>query len=297
MAAAETSPTPATIKAAAERRPVLDGFDRSRSRYAGEAALLAKGKEFAGRGGIERCPYRGIGRGDASVRRRSVGSGLSSARRCIETADRFRPRPADSGATRFARYREPGARDLEESRSRLAKLAPLLAAMQAGQTAENAQRLVAATAAITPFDEEVATPEQKDALAKARGCQNACLVPAAGPGERPDAARNSGDRPGRRRHLSDGEGPARRRIDGAAARLARQRRAAADAVAASDDRLDELVAAADKWRQRNGTADRGDLAALQAITPFDQTRFQDHHRAAWDTLSRAEAIILGPNSA
>ena len=57
---------------------------------------------------------------------------------------------------------------LNESRTRLAKLAPLLATMQAGQTAEMAQRLVAATAAITPFDEAVATPEQKEALAKAR---------------------------------------------------------------------------------------------------------------------------------
>jgi len=46
--------------------------------------------------------------------------------------------------------------------------------------------------------------------------------------------------------------------------------------------------------QRNGPIDRGVLAARQAITPFDQKRFQDRHKAAWDTLSRAEAIIRGP---
>ena len=48
IAAAETSPSPATIKAAADATDRLDGFDRSRSRYAGEAGLLAKGKNFAG---------------------------------------------------------------------------------------------------------------------------------------------------------------------------------------------------------------------------------------------------------
>jgi hypothetical protein len=45
---------------------------------------------------------------------------------------------------------------LNVSRTRLARLAPLLATMPAGQSPEMAQRLVAATAAITPFDETVA---------------------------------------------------------------------------------------------------------------------------------------------
>jgi hypothetical protein len=70
--------------------------------------------------------------------------------------------------------------------------------------------------------------------------------------------------------------------------------AAALAVTASNDRLNDLVAAADKWRRRSGTVDRSAIAARQAITPFDQKRFQDRHRTAWDTLSRAEAIIRGP---
>jgi hypothetical protein len=46
VSAAETSPSSATIKAAAEATDGLDGFDRSRTRYAGEAALLTEGKEF-----------------------------------------------------------------------------------------------------------------------------------------------------------------------------------------------------------------------------------------------------------
>ena len=54
------------------------------------------------------------------------------------------------------------------------------------------------------------------------------------------------------------------------------------------------MTAGDKWRQRNGTVDRSALAARRAITPFDQKRFQDRHKAAWETLARAEAIIRGP---
>jgi hypothetical protein len=71
-------------------------------------------------------------------------------------------------------------------------------------------------------------------------------------------------------------------------------RAAADAMAASDDRLGALLVAAERWRQPNGARDRGILTAMNAISPFDQARFQDQHRAAWETATRATAIILGP---
>lgn len=184
---------------------------------------------------------------------------------------------------------------MNESRTRLARLAPLLAATQAGQNAEMGQRLVAATAAITPFDEAVATPEQKEALAKARTSVKTLAwsllqdrVNILAQGETPQAYEALAavyqlvkDTP-----AAELTGPQRVLLGKGAA--------AAIAVSASDDRLNALSASADKWRQRNGTIDRGALAARQAITPFDRKRFQDRHQAAWDTLSRAEAIIRGP---
>jgi hypothetical protein len=165
----------------------------------------------------------------------------------------------------------------------------------AGQNAEMGQRLVAATAAITPFDETVATPEQKEALAKARISVKTLAwallqdrVNILAQGETPQADEAVAavyqlvkDRPG-----TEVTGPQRALLAKGAA--------AAVAVSASDDRLNALSGAADKWRQRNGTVDRGVLAARQAITPYDRKRFQDRHQAAWDTLSRAEAIIRGP---
>jgi hypothetical protein len=77
------------------------------------------------------------------------------------------------------------------------------------------------------------------------------------------------------------------------AALARGRQAA-DALSASDDRLGALLAAAELWRGRSGAGGRGILTAMNAITSFDQARFQDQHKAAWETAARASAIILGP---
>ena len=149
---------------------------------------------------------------------------------------------------------------MNESRTRLAKLAPLLATMQAGQTAEMAQRLVAATAAITPFDEAVATPEQKEALAKARPAVKTLAwalmqerVNILAQGETPQAAEAVAGVYQLVKDMPAAELTAPQR--GLLAKGA----AAAVAVAASNDRLNALVAAADKWRRRSGPVDRSAL--------------------------------------
>ena len=185
--------------------------------------------------------------------------------------------------------------NLNESRGRLAKLGPLLAAVQPGQAPELAQRLVAATAGITPFDETIAMPEQKETLAKARTEVKTLAwallqdrVSALARGETPEADEAVAS------VYQLVKGTPTTELTGAQRALLGKGAAAAIAVSASNDRLDALAAAADKWRQRNGTIDRGVLSARQAITPFDQKRFQDRHRAAWETLARAEAILRGP---
>jgi hypothetical protein len=67
--------------------------------------------------------------------------------------------------------------------------------------------------------------------------------------------------------------------------------AAADAVAASNDGLGALLVAAEQGRQRNGAGDREILTAMDAVTPFDQARFQDQHRAAWAGSSSRKGDI------
>jgi hypothetical protein len=295
IAAAETSPSPATIKAAADATALLDGFDRSRSRYAGEAGLLVKGKEFAGLVASSDAhiaalvAVTGVLAGDQSG---ATYLRLADVMRQLSDFDRGRLTPGqrsslDAGNRALA--------TLNESRTRLARLAPLLATIQAGQNAEMGQRLVAATAAITPFDETVATPEQKETLAKARTSvktlawallQDRANVLAQGETPQADESVAAVYQLVKDTPAAELTGPQRALLAKGAA--------AAVAVSASDDRLNALSSAADKWRQRNGTIDRTVLAARQAITPYDRKRFQERHQAAWDTLARAEAIIRGP---
>jgi hypothetical protein len=295
IAAAETSPSPATVKAAADATSLLDGFDRSRSRYAGEAGLLVKGRKFAD------LVAASDGHIAALVAVTEAFANDQSAAAYLRLADTMRQlTDFDRGRLTAGQRASLDAANqalatLNESRARLARLAPLLAAMQGGQTPEMAQRLVAATAAITPFDETVATAEQKEHLAKVRAAVKTLAwalmqerVNSLAQGETPEAAEAVAavyqlvkDTPAA--ELT----PAQRALLGKGA-------AAAVAVATSNDRLNDLVAAADKWRRRSGTVDRSAIAARQAITPFDQKRFQDPHKTAWDTLSRAEAIIRGP---
>jgi hypothetical protein len=295
IAAAETSPSPATIKAAAEATALLDGFDRSRSRYAGEAGLLVKGKEFAGLVASSDAHIAALVAVTGALASDQSGATylrLADAMRQLSDFDRGRLTPGqraslDAGNRALA--------TLNESRTRLARLAPLLAAAQAGPNAEMGQRLVAATVAITPFDETVATPEQKEALAKARTSVKTLAwallqerVNILAQGETPQA-----DEAVAAVYQLVKDSPAAE-LTGPQRALLAKGAAAAVAVSASDDRLNALSASADKWRQRNGTVDRAVLASRQAITPFDRKRFQDRHQTAWDTLSRAEAIIRGP---
>jgi hypothetical protein len=295
VASAETSPSPATIKAAADATALLDGFDRSRARYAGEAGLLAKGKEFAGlvaSSDAHIAALVAVTQSFATDQSAAVYLRLADATKELTDFDRGRLTPGQRASLDTANQ---ALASLNESRTRLGRLAQLLAMIQAGQTAEMAQRLVAATAAITPFDEAVATPEQKEALAKARPAVKTLAwsllqerVNILAHGETPEAAEAVA---GVYQLVKDTPSAELTAPQGA---LLAKGAAAALAVTASNDRLNDLVAAADKWRRRSGTVDRSAIAARQAITPFDQKRFQDRHRTAWDTLSRAEAIIRGP---
>jgi hypothetical protein len=61
----------------------------------------------------------------------------------------------------------------------------------------------------------------------------------------------------------------------------------------SEDRLTALVNAANAWQQRPEEKDPDLLLAYHAITPLDKAHFQDLHSRAWETLSKAEAILCG----
>jgi hypothetical protein len=294
ITAAETNATPKTFEAAATASAGLDGFDRSRPRFARDAGLIAKGKGYADSLAASDARIRIFSDAAAAFGDGSVAAHIqiTDAAKQLTDFDRGRLTPAQQVSLEIANQ---AAKNLRESRARLAKLGPLLAALPNGQTAQLVQQLVDATAAITPFDEALATPAQKDEVTKARTEAGPLAwsllqtrVNALVQGETPEADQAVvaiwkllRDFPGGT--LSD---PQRALLD--------KGRAASETLAASDDRLGALLVAAETWRRRNGSIDRGVLAEQQAITPFDQKRFQEPHKAAWAALSRAAAIIRGP---
>lgn len=295
VAAAETSHAPDAMKAAATAGAVLDDFDRSRSRYAGEAALLVKAKDFED--AIKASDARIAALMQATVmfagdRSAAAYLRVADAVKQLTDFDRGRLTPAQHASFDTANQ---AAATLSESRGRLARLFPLVTAIEKGQTAEIARPLVDATAAITPFDEAAATPEQKAALEKARAAAKPLVwsmmddrLNALARGETPQTDQAVADIYRMAKDTPDAELNDQRR-----AALAKGR-AASDALGASDDRLVALLAAADQWRRRNGTDGKAILAAMDAVTPFDRARFQDPHKAAWETVSGASAVILGP---
>jgi hypothetical protein len=294
VAAAETTPTAATIKAAADADAVLDGFDRSRPRFAGEAGLLTKARAFAGQLTASDARITALVAGaEAIANDKSAGVylRLGETMRQLTEFDRSRLTAGQRASLDIA---SQALATLNESRTRLARLPPLVAAAQGG-TIEMMQRLATATAAITPFDEAVATPEQKDALAKARPAVKSFAwslmqerVNSLAQGETPEAIEAVAAVYPLVKDTPSGELAAPQRAllaKGATATLT---------LAGSNERLANLVAAAETWRRRTGPVDRSVLANQRAITSFDQKRFQPAHKAAWDALAHADAIMRGP---
>jgi hypothetical protein len=295
IAAAETSHSAEAMKAAAGASAVLDDFDRSRTRYGSEAALLVKAKGFEAAIAASDAHIAVLLQATeafASDRSGAAYVRLAAAVRQLSDFDRGRLTPAQRASLDIGNQ---AVVTLSESRGRLAKLFPLVTAIENGQTAQIGRQLVGATAAITPFDEAVATPEQKEALVKARAASKPLVwsmmqdrVNALAQGETPQT-----DQAVVEIYRMVADTPASELSEQQRGDLATGR-AAADALSASDDRLGALLAAADLWRRRTGAAGRGILSAMHAITPYDQARFQDQHKAAWETASVAETIILGP---
>jgi hypothetical protein len=185
-------------------------------------------------------------------------------------------------------------RAVTESRTRLTSLYPFLDAIAAGHADQVAPALVTATASVTAFDEALATPEQKDALTRARAAATPLAwtllrerVTARAKGETPEA-----DLAVAAIYAIVKDTPAGDLTDPERALLA-EAGPAADALAASDARLNNLLTAADSWRQRSGASGDEFLAPLHAVTPYDRARFQQVHTNAAETLSRAEAVIGG----
>jgi hypothetical protein len=286
---------PASVQAAADAFASLDAFDRSRKRFRDEAPVVAKADGYVTAVAASDQRLASLARQTEAFKRSgSPADALGVVAALNEITDLDRARSSGSRQQTLAAA-EAANQSVVSSRAKLSRLSEAVGVAENAPMPDSERNLVAAVAAVTPFDEGVATAEQRQALVRARTAAVSVAwtmlredVAALGPNAAPsdyeaviapyeflkDTPRGS---------LSDEQEVALTKA-----------RAAAETVAASDARLAAVMKADTVWRQRGVPAGDVVLSALAATTPFDRSRFDDPHKQAWEALSRAELIVDGP---
>jgi hypothetical protein len=286
---------PASVQAAADAFASLDAFDRSRKRFRDEAPVVAKAEDYAKAVAASDQRLALLGRQTTAFERsHSPADALGVVGALNEITDLDRARSSGSRQQTLASA-GTAEQAVLASRAKVSGLPDSVRAAENAQTPESERDLVAGVAAVTPFDEGVATADQRQALARAR----AAAASVAWTMLRRDVAAL-----GQRGAPSDYEAVVvpwgflkdtpRVSLSGDQRDLMTKARAAADAVAASDARLADLMKADTVWRQRGIAGGDVVLSALASVTPFDRSRFDDPHKQAWAAVSRAEVILDGP---
>jgi hypothetical protein len=293
VSAAETDP--ASVQSAADVFASLDAFDRSRKRFEQEAPVVAKAKHYVTAVGASDRRLALLARQTAAFDgSRSPADALVVVQAVNDTTALDRARSTGSRQQTLA-VAEAAEQAVQSSRVKVSGLSDPVRAAENLQTPDSERDLIAAVAAVTPFDEGVATADQRQTLARAR----AAAVSVAWIMLRQDMAAL-----GERAAASDYEAvllPYGFLKDTPRGRLSQDQRMllgkaseAAEAVYASDARLAALLKANTVWQQRGVAGGQVVLNALTATTPFDRSRFDDPHKQAWEALSLAAVILNGP---
>ncbi len=294
QAANQANPqNPKGIAAAIAAFEKLDDFDRSRPRYASEPAI-AQVKSFGDL--IEQSKARIKALGDAVAAAQGGTPAnlikLSAVTDALTDLDKARLTPDQQGWLTAGRN---AAQQIQESHGKLVRLTLLLKAAQ-GNDATAQQHLIEAAASVTPLDETLATPEEKQTIEQARTTArgvawNLLQQRLAAIDQDKNQPRNYPPAVQIYQLLKDV--PQGGLTDAQKALLARGK-AAADALADSDTRLKQLVDAAQIWQKSGTNAGPQVIEVAGLIRPFDQARFGDPEKQAWDILGHADAIVRGP---
>ena len=298
VADATRSSTGASVARAVELGRSLTDFDRSRSIAAAQAPVLARvaalTKEF------ESSEKRVAEAAEASAALSKEGTPANIARaaqawQSLTDFDRNRLTPEGRAAVAPARE---AAATIALSRGKLRRLEQSVAAVQDANPSPQARRqLVDALAAVTDTDRAIATNEQKATIQAAEqrvaSVGWSILEEAASDLKRDTTPANS-------ERLASLWALLRERLpapsSAAQTESAQAARGAVAALASSDERLAALVNADAVWRKNRSDAQAQRLVAdsLREVTDFDQKRFNEPQRRAWDNLSLAEMVIRGP---
>jgi hypothetical protein len=286
---------PASVQAAADAFASLDAFDRSRKRFSDEAPVVAKADGYVTAVAASDQRLASLARQtEAFERSGSPADALGVVAALNEITDLDRARSSGSRQQTLAAA-EAANQSVTSSRAKLSRLSEAVGMAENAPMPDSERNLVGAVAAVTPFDEGVATAEQRQALVRARTAAVSVAwtmlredVTALGTNAAPsdyeaviapyeflkDTPRGS---------LSDEQEI-----------VLTKARAAAETVAASDARLAAVMKADTVWRQRGVPAGDVVLSALAATTPFDRSRFDDPHKQAWEVSTPEQKYINRP---
>jgi hypothetical protein len=293
VSAAETNPS--SVQTAAEAFESLDAFDRSRKRFQDEGPVVEKAEGYVTAVAASDQRLALLGQQTATFERSQTPAdalGVVHALNDMTDLDRARSSGSQQQTLTAA---EAAAQSVRASRAKLSTLSEAVRAAENAPMPDSERDLIADVAAVTPFDEGVATADQRQALVRGR----AAAVNVAWAMLRQDVAVL-----GENAAPSDYEAvivPYEFLKDTPPGSLSEDQRialskarAAADAIAASNARLAGLLKADTVWRQQGISGGGVVLNALASITPFDRSRFNDPDTQAWEALSGAEVILNGP---
>jgi hypothetical protein len=284
---------PVAVVQAAEAFVAITGFDQSRDRFIADSGVIGKGKVLHDQVGESSNKIEAL----LDAGRRLMDDPSSDNFRQFEAADRLteldRSRLTPDQARALDGLAET-RKSLSTSKVRISRLSTLMTAAANGRPAPM-PTLIDAVAAITPLDEVRATPDIRSLIGKARGLVQqkawALLAEKLNTGQPGQDAEFDADVARLYGVVQATPGPTAAQGD-----LRDRAGLSVTALAESDSRRRELVAAARAWDNRGDTPVAGSDEALQAITAYDEKRFHEPERQAVATLKRAQIIQRGPEA-
>ncbi len=297
-AAAQAARSSATVSAAVRALHGLDGFDQSRTRFGDMGPTLAAVQTLEKDEAASVSRLADITNRVATYRQDPAAPNALAVK---EALDRLTPSDRERLANQQPSILQAAIETstaVGDSKARLARIPNLLANAGPGSTPAARRALVDAVTALIPFDEAMATLEEKKAVAEAQRIARADLWDLARQ-RLQDLDRQSS--PENYNRVA-GLGPALDKLSAAAAPTADEQpvldrvHAAADKLARSNDHLAALVAAAAAWKKSGLNAAPEIGPAVASIDDqLDRPRFHQAEIDAWKTLQGAQAVIHGPD--
>jgi hypothetical protein len=273
----------------------LTDFDRSRSRFKPDSATIAEAQSISAKCRASDDRLKAVSAAVAQLRaadRPETYTRAAEANRDLTDFDRDRASSEQKIALAEA---QKAANRLSDSKARIARLPDLISAAR-DDDQDAAMTLFSATTGISSFDLSMASPEEKSIVEQARKkvtvlaweflrTRLAAL----------EKDRTSGNYQAvvdvyRIVLLDQGSLTDEQR------RLKDEGRKAAQFIAASDARLQNVLSAATAWNDYGLSRKLEVQGALDSLTKFDMGRFgpDDVHQQALDVLKHADTIIRGP---